>query len=220
MRVPRCSWPAGTRRRVATPFGERKRASTAALGPNISSAPFFSKASLSSAAISAGLWVTMITVTPRALSSASAASKAASPAVSRFAFGSSSTTQARLAVQRASQRDALALAAGQHRAAVADLRVVAVGQLQDHFVRMSEPRRANDPFRGFGAGHCAEARDVLADRAGEQLDVLRQIADVLAERVAIPARCPRRRDERSRPAAATGRAAAESAWSCRTRWGR
>ena len=41
--------------RCDAPFGERKRASTAALGPNISSVPFFSKASLSSAAMSVGL---------------------------------------------------------------------------------------------------------------------------------------------------------------------
>ena len=55
----------------------------------------------------------------------------------------------RLAVQRARERDALALAAREHRAAVADLRVVAVRQLQDHFVCVREPRRANDALRGF-----------------------------------------------------------------------
>ncbi len=130
----------------------------------------------------------MITVTPRALSSASAASKRRFAGRIEIRVRLVEHDQARIAVQRARQRDALTLAAGQHCAAVADLRVVAVRQLQDHFVRVREPRRANDPLRGLGAGRCAEARDVLADRAGEQLDVLRQIADVLAERIAIPAR--------------------------------
>ncbi len=41
--------------RCALGCGERNRASTAALGPNISSVPFFSKASLSSAAMSVAL---------------------------------------------------------------------------------------------------------------------------------------------------------------------
>ena len=130
----------------------------------------------------------MITVTPRALSSASAASKRSFADRIEIRVRLVEHEQARIAVQRARQRDALTLAAGQDCAAVADLRFVAVGQLQDHFVCKSEPRRANDPFRSFGAGRCAQARDVLADRSGEQLDVLRQIADVLAERLAIPAR--------------------------------
>jgi hypothetical protein len=71
--------------------------------------------------------------------------------------------QARLAVERASQCNALALPAREHCAAVADLRLVAVGQLQDHFVRVRETRGTDDPLRHFGTGHRIEARNVLAD---------------------------------------------------------
>ena len=38
----------------------------------------------------------------------------------------------------------------------------------------------------FGSGVLVEAGDVLSDRAIEQLDVLRQIADVAAERFGVP----------------------------------
>ena len=63
-----------------------------------------------------------------------------------------------------------------------------------------------------GVGVFLEARDVLRDGAGEQFDVLRQIADVPAERVGRPlverraveadlaARRPPDADQRARPA--------------------
>ena len=95
----------------------------------------------------------------------------------------------RIAIQRARERDALALASRQHRAAVADLRVVAVGELAGSFrARGRAARRARCARRRRCPQDCAEPRDVLAHGAGEELDVLRQVADVLAERVAVPAR--------------------------------
>ena len=50
---------------------------------------------------------------------------------------------------------------------------------------------AGDQLAGIGFG--LEARDVLRHGAGEQLDVLRQVADVLAERVRSPIGRARRR---------------------------
>ncbi len=70
--------------------------------------------------------------------SSSAARSASSPSASRLALGSSSTTRRGLAVERAGERDALALAAREQRAAVADRRVVALRQAQDHVVRVRE----------------------------------------------------------------------------------
>src|SRR5262252_6109987 len=51
---------------------------------------------------------------------------------------------ARVADERAGNRDALALAAGESRAALADDRVVAFGQLEDEFVRSRQPCRGDD----------------------------------------------------------------------------
>src|SRR5262249_8435993 len=71
----------------------RTGARMVALGPNASSAPALRTASLSSCDISPGRWPISTSVTPRALSSFSAALSAASPSASRLAFGSSSTTR-------------------------------------------------------------------------------------------------------------------------------
>ena len=91
--------------------------------------------------------------------------------------------QAGVAIERAGEPDALALAAGQHAAAVADAGVVALGHPQDHLVHARAPGGVDDRF-GIDV---AEARDVLGDGAVEQLDVLRQIADRWAKRGAVPA---------------------------------
>ena len=94
--------------------------------------------------------------------------------------------EARIAVQRARERDALALAAGEHGAAIADLRVVAVRKSAGSSrgrARAAPPRTMRSEV-----APAREPRDVFGDRAGEQLHVLRQVADVPAERVAIPAR--------------------------------
>ena len=56
---------------------------------------------------------------------------------------------ARVDQQRARDRDALALAAGQRLAALADQRVVAVRQAQDEVVRMRGARRRDDLRRGW-----------------------------------------------------------------------
>ena len=91
--------------------------------------------------------------------------------------------QERIAIERARQRDALALAGRKHGAGFADLGVVAFRQPHDHVVHAGGLRR-RDHRLGRRVG--LEARDVLRHRAGEQLDVLRQIADVRAEL----GRCP------------------------------
>ena len=92
--------------------------------------------------------------------------------------------QARLAVQRARERDALALAGRERLPGFADLGVVALRQAQDELVHVRALRGA-DHLGGVGL---AEARDVLGHRAAEELDVLRQVADVRSEPLARPGR--------------------------------
>ena len=82
---------------------------------------------------------------------------ASSPSPSRLALGSSSTTSRGLAVQGTRERDALALAAREHAAALADLGVVALGQAQDHLVRVGALRGLDDRL----GVDIAQARDVL-----------------------------------------------------------
>src|SRR5262244_3297201 len=71
---------------------------------------------------------------------------------------------ARIGDERAGNRDALTLAAREGRAALADDRVVAFGQLEDEFVRPRQPCRRDDALHrhgGVGEG------DILAHRAVE-----------------------------------------------------
>src|SRR3954454_18712292 len=102
----KCHWMAGFHAlaSIASPActvaGRLEMADTACLcgniveaGPKASSTPSFNTASLSSCDMRAGRCPTMMVVTPRALSSTSAAARAPSPCASRLAFGSSSTTR-------------------------------------------------------------------------------------------------------------------------------
>ena len=90
--------------------------------------------------------------------------------------------EARVAIQGTRQRDPLPLPGREQGARVADGCVVAVGQPEDQLVRIGT-LRGGDDSGGVGAAH---ARDVLADRPREKLDILRQIADVLAQVLARP----------------------------------
>src|SRR5207244_2904379 len=73
----------------------------------------------------------------------------------------------------------LALPAGQGDPALADHRLVALRQLLDELVRLSEPRRADDLLVGRVG---APEGDVLAHRCGEQERVLRDNTDRATER--------------------------------------
>ena len=88
-----------------------------------------------------------------------------------------------VAIQRTRKSDALTLAGGKGSTRFPDLRVVAVRQPQDHVVRAGLLGCRDHRLR---RGIRIEAGDVLRNRSFEQLDVLRQIADMLAERVGIP----------------------------------
>ena len=91
--------------------------------------------------------------------------------------------QERIAVERARQRHALGLAGRERRALLADLGVVALAHLDDHLMHAGFLGGGDDRFRlRFGI----EAADVLRHGAGEQFDILRQIADVAAEHVRRP----------------------------------
>ncbi len=91
--------------------------------------------------------------------------------------------QERLAVDGARERDALALPAREDRPFLADPGVVAVGQPQDHFVRAGGPGRLQ---HRVGVGREAHARNVLGHAPVEQVDGLRDEADVTAEQLRVP----------------------------------
>ena len=84
--------------------------------------------------------------------------------------------EARRAEHRARERDALALAGREPLASGADLGAIALGRRRIMRARRRAGRRAPPPRRPP-----AEARDVVAHDAGEELRVLRQVADVRAE---------------------------------------
>ena len=90
--------------------------------------------------------------------------------------------EARLAEDGAGQRDALSVAARQDGAALADLRVVAVREPEDHLVDAGNLRRRDHLDVHFAL----EAADIGGDAVGEKLDVLRQITEMAAERAARP----------------------------------
>ena len=90
--------------------------------------------------------------------------------------------EARLPIKGAGERDALPLAAGKRVPAVADLRIVAIRQLLDEFMTAGQHRGLDDEI-GVAV---LEPRDVLRDRAGEQLHVLRQISDIAPKLLRIP----------------------------------
>jgi hypothetical protein len=85
---------------------------------------------------------------------------------------------ARIGDERAGNGDALALAARERRAALADDGVVALAQLEDEFVRSREPRRCDDTLHRHGR---IGERDVLAHRAVEQHVLLQDHADLAAQ---------------------------------------
>ncbi len=115
--------------------------------------------------------------------------------------------QERVAVKRARKRNALGLPGRQRGAAFADLGLVAFRQPDDQIVHARRGRRRD---HRLGVHGFSEAPDVLRHGAGEQLDVLRQVTDVLAERFgrplvercAIEADAAPRRLTRRRPSAA------------------
>ncbi len=88
----------------------------------------------------------------------------------------------RIAVERSRQRDALPLASGKGEARFPQRGVIALRQTQDEVMHIGALRRFDDA-RGI---RLLEARDVFGDRALEELDVLRQIADPGADLIASP----------------------------------
>ena len=88
-----------------------------------------------------------------------------------------------VAINRAGQANALALAARKQIAGLADRGVVAFGEAQDHFMQAG----AFGGFNHFGGVGLAEAGNVFGDAAFKQLDVLWQVADVGPKLDAVPA---------------------------------
>src|SRR4051812_15597898 len=85
----------------------------------------------------------------------------------------------RVGDERAGERDELALPGRELHAALADRRVVALGEARDELVRPNRVRRRRDVL-GRRVG--APERDVLADRAAEQERLLRHDAHLRAQR--------------------------------------
>ena len=85
--------------------------------------------------------------------------------------------QERLAVESARERNSLLLSSGQRRPALAELGLVAGGQIDDQVMHAGGLGRGDYGCRGRVL---LEAGDVLRNRSFEQLDILRQITDVAA----------------------------------------
>ena len=139
--------------------------------------------SRSTAASALGRWAMTITMPPRAAHAGDRLGQRVFALGVEVGVGLVEHDQERIAVERPGERHALALAGRQRRAALADLGLVAVRQLQDHVVHAGGAGGGDDLL---GSGPHREAGDVLRHRAGEQLDVLRQVADVAAERLRRP----------------------------------
>ena len=97
---------------------------------------------------------------------------------------------ARVGGQRAGERDELALAGRQLRAALADRRVVAVLERRDELVGADGARRGADLLER--RVRAAEG-DVLGDRAAEQEALLRDDAELAAQRAPASPRAGRGR---------------------------
>ena len=80
----------------------------------------------------------------------------------------------RIAVKRASKADALALAGRELQPAVANPCVVALLELEDHVMDVGELCGSHDSLVGAAR---LEPGDIVRDRAVEQVDILRQVAD-------------------------------------------
>src|ERR1051326_3564538 len=85
---------------------------------------------------------------------------------------------ARIGDERARDGDALALAARERGAALADDGVVALGELEDEIMRAGEPRRRDHALERHAR---IGERDVLAHRAVEQHVLLQHDADLAAQ---------------------------------------
>src|SRR4051794_38684756 len=96
--------------------------------------------------------------------------------VTQLGVGLAQDDKAGAAIDRAGKADALALSARQGAAAVADRRIVSLGQAQDHVMDAGTLGGGHDGL----TVHIAEAGDVLGDRAVEQFDVLGQVAHEVA----------------------------------------
>ena len=88
-----------------------------------------------------------------------------------------------IAIERTRQADPLALSRRQGGATLAHLGLIAVRQAEDQLVDTGGLRR-RDHLRRVRLR--LQPGDVLRDRAGEQLHVLRQVADMLAQRLGRP----------------------------------
>ena len=86
-----------------------------------------------------------------------------------------------VAHQRARDRDALALPAGELQALLADLRVITLRERRDEIMRMRRLGGGDDLV--LARPRLAQ-RDVVADRAAEQIDVLAHIGELMAQRLA------------------------------------
>ena len=89
------------------------------------------------------------------------------------------------ATERPGQADALDLTTGQRQrlAQTADPGAVTIGQPQDHLVHAGQVGGRHHIIIGEG---CVKAGDIVAQRAGQKIDLLRQIADPAAQGRRLP----------------------------------
>ena len=157
--------------------------------PRAATRPWSSTTISSARAIVERRWAMITVVRPR-IASCRPSRIFASVVASTDAVASSRIRIARVDDERARDRDALALPAGERDPALADHRVVALGQPLDELVRLREPRGLLDLLVGrLGPAE----REVLAHGRREEERILRDRADLAAQRVERQRRARRRR---------------------------
>ena len=91
--------------------------------------------------------------------------------------------QERIAIKCTRKRNALTLACRKRTPVLADISLVPIGHFEDQLMNAGKFGGSQHLFR---VQNRFEPADVLGDRAGEQFDVLRQVANVLAEFLGNP----------------------------------
>ncbi len=137
---------------------------------------------LSTACRSTGRWVTITTVRRRRRQLGERLGEREVAIAVEVGVGLIEHQQSRIAVHSAGEPDALALALRQPVAGRRDVCLIATGQAQDQLVHSGKLSRCDELVAVDGV----EAGNVLADGAGEQFDLLRQVAEVAAEIVEVP----------------------------------
>ncbi len=159
------------------------RASTSSLGPNAASFPSFIMRTRSQPSSALGRCATMKTMPPRRRTASDSRGKRRLALSVQIGIRFIENDKEGILIKSSRQRDTLPLTGRQHRAAWADLGFIPLWETQDHIMHTGD----------FGSGNhrrrfrrVLKAGDVFGHRAGEELDILWEVADMGTEITVIP----------------------------------